>query len=57
MVLSKGVSDPWISDIAIRSPKSMDHASVVRGSTFMDYGSEIRGVRSMDFRDSKSMDR
>ena len=40
--MSQGVSDAWISEIAIRS-------SVVRGST---YGSEIRGVRSMDFRDS-----
>jgi hypothetical protein len=52
MVVYKGVSDPWISEIAIRGPKSMDYASVIRGSTSMDYGSKIRGVRSMDFRDS-----
>jgi hypothetical protein len=46
------VSDPWISEIAIRSPESMDYGSVDRGSTSMDYGSVLRGVRSMDFRDS-----
>jgi hypothetical protein len=39
MVVSKGVLDPWISEIAIRSqnPWIMD-----RGSTSMDYGSVSR---------------
>ena len=37
LAVFQGVSDPWISEIAIRSPESMDCGSVHRGSTSMDW--------------------